>query len=75
MNLKYILTFLIGIVAIFAMGSCAEQGGYSAKKTGYYQKEAKKFALMDLVVDCPQIVKQPQNRSKGKKKVKKKKKK
>jgi hypothetical protein len=73
MKLKHVLIFLVAVIATFAMSSCAENaGGYSAKKTGYYQKESKKFALMDMVVDCPQITKQPQTRSKGKKKKKKK---
>lgn len=73
MKKRLTIISIISLVALSLGVTSCSSGVYTAKKTGYFQREQAKYRMLDTVVDCPQYTRQVAMRkaaSKGGKKKK-----
>jgi len=73
MKKRFTIISITSLVALSLGVASCDPGVYTAKKTGYFQREQAKYRMLDTVVDCPQFTVQRANMKRAAKGGKKKK--
>lgn len=58
MKKRFTIISIISLVVLSLGITSCDSGVYTARKTGYFQREQSKYRMLDTVVDCPQFTRQ-----------------